>query len=157
VAENPDLRSVRVEVEAHSGEPGDAPSAPTRGRASNLGIVAGVLGLGLAGVLMILALRPDDAGSADAGTAAPTSTALAEVLEDVVGDNQETTASATLFEQTVGADELQSIVRAPVGFLGLTSKETLQITPNIVRSVDGVTGSTSTFRLMTLSLRGVLA
>jgi hypothetical protein len=137
MTENEALRSVRVEVEAHSGEPVDSPSAPTRARTSNLGIVAGVLGLGLAGVLMILSLRPDGPGSPDAGTAVPTSTTAVDLLED---DRVTTTSAAStgLFEQTVGAGEMQSIVRAPEGFLGLASNHPDEDFPRIVRSVDGV-------------------
>lgn len=114
MAENPDLRSVRVEVEADSSGSVDAPAIVARAGASKLAIITGVVGLALAGVLIVLALRPDDASPAEPGT------------------------PLALFEETLGAEELQSIVRAPVGFLGLTWKESLQIPPNIVRSANGV-------------------
>ena len=141
MTENPDLRSVRVEVEADSSGSVDVPAILAREGASKLAIIAGMAGLGLAGVLMILALRPNDARSADAETAVPTT--VAGVNDDESGDAQVTNAAeserpSTLFEETVGAEELQSIVRAPFGFLGLTGKESLQIPPNIVRSANGV-------------------
>ncbi len=122
MTENPDLRSVRVEVEADSSGSVDAPAIVAREGASKLAIITGVVGLALAGVLMILALRPDDAPVADAETAVP---AASE-------------SPLALFEKTVGAEGLQSIVRAPVGFLGLRGRESFQIPPNIVRSANGV-------------------
>jgi len=137
MTENPDLRSVRVEVETGTGEPVVAPAVQARARPSDLGIVTGVLGLGLAGVLMILALRPDDQRSPDAVTAVPTPITGVDLLE---GDRVAATSatSTALFKQTVGAGELQSIVRAPVGFLGLASNHSDENFPSIVRSADGV-------------------
>lgn len=138
MTENPDLRSVRVEVEASSGGSLDAPAAQSRVGASKLGIVTGVVGLGLAGVLIGFALRSNDRPSTDAEVAVPAS--ATQVSEDVVGDDPATTLSdapETLFEPTAGAEGLHSIVRAPVGFLALTRKESLQLGPRIVRSADG--------------------
>lgn len=119
---NRDLRSVRVEVDVDSSGSVDAPAIVVREGASKLAIITGVVGLALAGVLLILALRPDDGPSADPDTAVPA----------------ESERLLPLFENTVGAEGLQSTVRASVGFLGLSGRERFQIPPNVVRSANGV-------------------
>lgn len=138
MSENPDLRSVRVEVEVDSGGSVDAPAAQAQRGVSKLGVIAVVAAVGFVAVLILLAQRFEDELANDAEPLPPT---IAPGLVDgEFGDGLFSSAAAnptTLFQQTDGAQQLEFVVRSPSGFLGLTSKRTAANYPVIVRSVDG--------------------
>jgi hypothetical protein len=134
MTENPDLRSVRVEVEPESGWTVEAPEVETSANRSKVGIVSGAVGLGLVAFLMVLALRADEPAAEGTTSAVDPSTSVAES----VAMSADVEISAELFEQTSGTSQLQSVIRAPGGFLGLSWDQSAQQLPIVVRSVDGV-------------------
>lgn len=139
MTENPDLRSVRVELDADSVRPVDAAHIDDSVSTSTFGLITGLVGFGFVVVLMVLALQPDNDTPADA--------AMSSITSSTVGVNEEgqdsgatTTLSDVsrpgLFVRTSGSASLRSVASGQSGYLGLASQTAR--TPEIRFSTNGL-------------------
>ncbi len=139
MTENPDLRSVRVELDADSVRPVEAPKIDDSASTSRFGLITGLVGFGLVVFLMVLALQPGSEIPADAGMSSFTSSTV-RVNEGGQDSVATTTLSGLsqpgLFSGTTGAASLRSIASGQSGYLGLVSRTAR--TPEIRRSTDGL-------------------
>jgi hypothetical protein len=139
MTENPDLRSVRVVLDADSVRPTDAPHIDESASTSRFGLITGFVGFGLVVFLMVLALRPDSDAAADGGTSSFTSSAVGvneERKDSVAITTLSDSSQPGLFSRTSGTASLLSMAKGQIGYLGLTSQTAR--TPEIRRSTDGV-------------------
>lgn len=138
MAKNPDLRSVRVEIEGetHSREALDVPLVDAARKRSRLAVLAAVAVVALVVLAAIVAER--DAESVEDAT--PASTTLPAQVDEPQGGQFGTALSGVpeLFQPTTGVSQLESVVRVPSGFVGLTQQQTEGRVPHIVQSTNGV-------------------
>ena len=139
MTKSPDHRSVRVEIDEDAWLTTDAPlvvAGPERPRFRVAGLLAAI---GFVAVLVLTAALFNDGDADDA--AGPFPSVVPEVLDGGASGglfSSDAATPAVLFQPTDGARQLESVVRSPSGFLGLTSKRDVQNNPVIVESVDGV-------------------
>lgn len=138
MTENPDLRSVRVEIDAQldATPTADPPLVHGGPRGAKRGAIIAILGVGFVGLLLVLAERE----SANEVTESPTPT-TSPTAADESNDGQFGTplsGPTELFQPTSGASQLQSLVRVSSGFLGLTRNQDSDGMPVMVQSADGI-------------------
>ncbi len=138
MTKNPDLRSVRVEIDTpiDATPTADVPIVSAGASGRKRGAIVAILGAAFVGLLLVLAQRE----SVDNVVELPTPT-ISPTADDGFDDGQFGTplsGSTELFQPTTGASQLESVVRVPSGFVGLTRNVAADGTPIIVRSADGI-------------------